>query len=108
MEMSGQLQTPAALPPTKKPGRRGGDKNLIHTWTRYTDYVIPAHQYHRYPLYMTIGGYQIKSGSCGEERKIFCPLRKSNPDSLTKTKTKLNSLACSPQANYTDRAAAAC
>jgi hypothetical protein len=24
------------------------------------------------------------------------------------TKTKLNSVACSPQANYTDRAAAAC
>jgi hypothetical protein len=27
---------------------------------------------------------------------------------LDKTKTKLNSVACSPQANYTDRAAAAC
>jgi hypothetical protein len=26
----------------------------------------------------------------------------------TKTKKKLNSVACSPQANYTDRAAAAC
>jgi hypothetical protein len=72
MQMSGQLQTPAALRPIKKPGRRGKDKNLVQpVASDCTDYVISARQNHRYPLNMTTGGYQIQSGNCGGEKNML-------------------------------------
>jgi hypothetical protein len=45
MEVSSQLQTPAALPPSKE--------------------FLPN------PLYMKMGGFQSRSGYCGEEKILF-------------------------------------
>jgi hypothetical protein len=91
MKVSGQLQALAVYPKGKSPG---------------------------YPLDRRLSGRQGRSGRCGEEKK-YLHLRESNPifpafQPVSRRYTDwaifpfINSVTCSPQANYTDRAAAAC